>query len=440
MIGLARIRSVSLSLSIVILTVSQIGCFCKAFSFSRSQPRGLSHDEIFKLARKRFQGNEESNGIQLPMNGRVAVITGAAGGIGGELSKVVHRLGGTVVALDRNATGLEILRNNLIDDHDDGKESATSDASDKILILPTNHEDLDSVKKSSEIIESRFDKVDLLVNNAGLTYRENPMISTHGKDLAFTVNYLSHFLLTERLLERLSKGGRIVHLTSTFHWMVDGSELLPDATIGSPVAYQSDPRLQSSKHVERSYANTKLAQIWHSRSIAKSLPDGAICNSVCVCPTWASTGIAGDDARSFLETYAFPVSDCGPGVTSAINGMLRTDEELGDALDDGKSFVANSKIIDHISFVVRGLLTSKLVKALGWRDFLANILSAVLLFGQKFTYKKFIIQETSPESFEDAEKRVQFYEWSKMEVQPWLKQKSSNSDKRKSGDISTLQK
>ena len=51
--------------------------------------------------------------------------------------------------------------------------------------------------------------------------------------------------------------------------------------------------------------------------------------------------IAGEGGRSFLETFAFPVSPYGPGVTSSINAILRTDEELkeGDALDDGKCFI-----------------------------------------------------------------------------------------------------
>ena len=133
MLGLVRFWLVSLSAYVIVLALSQISWFCEAFSLSPSQPRGLSHDEIVKLARKRFQGNDEINGIPSPMKGRVAVITGAAGGIGGELSKVVHRLGGTVVALDRNATGLEILQNNLIDDHDGGKDSANSDASDRYV-------------------------------------------------------------------------------------------------------------------------------------------------------------------------------------------------------------------------------------------------------------------------------------------------------------------
>jgi NAD(P)-dependent dehydrogenase (short-subunit alcohol dehydrogenase family) len=366
------------------------------------------------------------------MKGMVAVITGAAGGIGGELSKVVHRLGGTVVALDRNSTGLEVLQKSLIQERSDGNvvndkadskgcQTPSESAKDRVVILPTNHEDLASVKKSSEIIISKFGRIDLLVNNAGLSYTNNrSMVSAHGRDLAFTVNYLSHFLLTELLLKRLSNGGRIVHVTSTFHWMVDGSELLPNGENGVPMAYQSNPQLQSPKHVERSYANTKLAQIWHSRSIAKA-HKGARCSSVCACPTWASTGIAGEGARSFLDKYAFAVSDCGPGVTSAINAMLRTDEELGDALDEGRSFVANSKILDYISIVVRGLLTSKFVsKIRGCRDFLAGILSAILLVGQKYTYRDFILQETSPESFEDEEKRDQFYKWSKEEVKTWL--------------------
>jgi len=345
------------------------------------------------------------------MQGRVAVITGAAGGIGGELSKIVYDLGGTVVALDRNTAGLEVLQETLVQDEKD---------KDRILILPTNHEDLASVQQASETIISRFDTIDLLVNNAGLhagILPKDGMISAHGKDLAFTVNYLSHFLLTEKLLPNLSDGSRIVHVTSSFHWKVDGSELVPDSKTGIPMAYQADPSLQSPKHVDRSYANTKLAQIWHSRSIAPHLPGGV--SSVCICPLWAATGIGGEDSREFLETYAFPVKDCGPGVTSAINGMLRTETELGDALGDGKSFVANSEITDASPFLLK-VLTSDWVSKLGWRDGMIDLLSAVLLVGQKSMHKDFILQETSPESFQDKEKRDKFYQWSKEEVKPWL--------------------
>ena len=387
-----------------------------------SPPRGLSYNDVEKLALKRYQKNGgalHENDVS-PMEGKVAVITGAAGGIGGELSKIVFRLGGTVVALDRYTVGLEELQTSLIETcYGATGEDNIENKRNRILTIPTKHEDLESVKEASEIIVSRYDQIDLLVNNAGISYSKDPMISAHGKDLAFTVNYLSHFLLTEKLLPRMSNEGRIVHVTSTYHWKVDGSELLPDPVNGIPIAYQSDAKLQSKKHVQRSYANTKLAQIWHSRSIAEALPDGVQCSSVCVCPSWAATGIAGKEGKQFLEKYAFSISNCGPGITSSINGMLRTDEELGDALNDGKSFVANSRVLNF--FVGRTLLSSKFVsKILGWRDTLVDFLGALILFGQKYTHKDFIIQQTSPESHNDKEKRDKFYKWSKEEVKKWM--------------------
>jgi len=411
--------------------VLRIGSFSAALS-SSSPTRGLSYEAIAKLAQKRYQNNQDAHYENKfpPMKGRVAVITGAAGGIGGELSKLVHRLGGTVVALDCNSAGLEALQKSLIeessnrstrndgDDVTNDRQNHDDDAQDRVLIIPTNQEDLSSVASAAEIIQSRFGQVDLLVNNAGM-FATRPMVSAQGKDFAFTVNYLSHFLLTEKLLQSLSNGGRIVHVTSTFHWQVDGSELLPDSDNGMPIAYQSDPTLQSPKHLERSYANTKLAQIWHSRSIAEALPNGVRCSSVCVCPSWAATGIAGEDGKKFLEQYAFPISDCGPGITSAINGMLRTDEDLGDALNDGKSYVANSRVLEYL--IGRTLLASEFVsKILGWRDFITRFLAFIILVGQKNTHEDFIIQQTSPDSFDDKEKRDQFYQWSKEEVKLWL--------------------
>ena len=326
---------------------------------------------------------------------------------------------GTVVAMDRNSDGLEALQKSLIQNYSNASNS--DDAKDRILIIPTNHEDLASVKEASELIISRFDRVDLLLNNAGFSYSNYAKSSAHGKDLAFTVNYLSHFLLTEKLLQSLSDGGRIVHVTSSFHWKVDGSELVPDPENGVPLAYQSDPNLQSPRHVPRSYPNTKLAQLWHSRSIAaEALSSGARCSSVCACPSWAATGIAGKGGRKFLEKYAFPVSDCGPGVTSAINGMFRSDDELGDALNNGTSFVANSRIIEYC--FPRSLVASKFMANIlpGWRDFTSNVVGFLILFFQKYTHDDFIIQQTSPESFEDKEKRDRFYRWSKEEVKDWL--------------------
>mmetsp|Transcript_2291 Transcript_2291/g.5529 ORF Transcript_2291/g.5529 Transcript_2291/m.5529 type:complete len:433 (-) Transcript_2291:235-1533(-) len=419
----------------VILRVESFAATPTPSSSTTSTPRGLSYEAIAGLARKRYRNGRDApieENEYVPMKGRVVVITGAAGGIGGQLSRTVHRLGGTVVALDCNTIGLEKLQKTLVEEYsdettattttDDCDDDARNHACERIVTIPTNQQDLSSVASAAETIQSRFGRIDILVNNAGMSYRKDPMVSAHGNDFAFTVNYLSHFLLTEKLLPNLSKDGRIVHITSTFHWKVDGSELLPDDETGMPIAYQSDPEKQSPEHVGRSYANTKLAQLWHSRSIvANYAPTGGgrRVSSVCACPLWAATGIAGDEAKEFLDRYAFSVSDCGPGVTSAINAMLREDEELGDALNDGKSFVANSRILDFLT--VRHLLASDFVtNTLGWRDSLADFLAVVLLLGQKYKHEDFILQQTSPESFNDKQRRDRFYRWSKEEVKQWL--------------------
>lgn len=250
-----------------VIKIFLIACAPKTKAFGiYQQPSGLSSQSVASLAERRY-----NNASTSPMEGRVAVITGAAGGIGKELCKVVHSLGGKVVALDKNETGLELLRQSL---------------STEVICILTRQEDLTSVVNTADSIRAMFDKIDLLILNAGLTYNgecilgDDKMKSVHGKDLAFTVNYLSHFLLAEKLMPRLelSDKGRIVHVTSSYHWKVDGSELIP-RRIGStiePLAYQSDPPMMSEKHIERSYGNTKLAQIWHSRCIEK-------CESVCAC-------------------------------------------------------------------------------------------------------------------------------------------------------------
>ena len=366
------------------------------------------------------------------MAGRTSVITGAASGIGRELCHIIHGLGGAVVALDRNETGLELLRQHL---------------GERVYCIPTRHEDLSSVANAANIIAKKYNSIDLLINNAGMSYNSekhlpgsSAMKSSHGKDLAFTVNYLSHFLLVEKLSPNLrrSEYGRIVHLTSSYHWKVDGSELIPRRILSDgvwkeePLAYQSDPEVMSERHLRRSYANTKLAQIWHSRYITGV-------ESVCACvscafsrelccsiddimfswittpsqPTWVATGIAGESNRSFLQNFAFPVE--GAGIASALNAIFRPKTDLVDALNNGQSFVANSRILEYIPF--KNTWSSHWLRE--YRDDIVDLGGLILLLGQRFTYGDFIVQRTSEESC-DVVGRKAFYEWSLKEIHPWL--------------------
>lgn len=130
-------------------------------------------------------------------------------------------------------------------------------------------------------------------------------------------------------------------------------------------------------------------------------------------PTWVATGIAGESNRSFLQSFAFPVE--GAGISSAINAMFRSSAELGDAMNDGGSFVANSRILEYIPF--KESWSSDLIKK--WRDEIVDFGGLILLLGQRFTYDEFIVQQTSPESCNKKDMN-DFYEWSLKEVQSWI--------------------
>jgi hypothetical protein len=177
-----------------------------ATATATSLPRGLPYDKIVELSQKRYCTNSINSNDNEPMKGRVAVITGAGGGIGGEISTLIYRLGGTIIALDRNTNGLEQLRNKLlsqvmipvqqqevvvlvVDSNSDSDDSSNSDADynninrsntsnsddddndeSRIWTIQTNHEDLSSVASTAELIKSRYNHIDLLINNAGMTY------------------------------------------------------------------------------------------------------------------------------------------------------------------------------------------------------------------------------------------------------------------------------
>ena len=95
--------------------------------------------------------------------------------------------------------------------------------------------------------------------------------------------------------------------------------------------------------------------------------------------------------------------------------MFRSSAELGDAMNDGGSFVANSRILEYIPF--KESWSSGLIKK--WRDEIVDFGGLILLLGQRFTYDEFIVQQTSPESC-NKKYMHDFYEWSLKEVQPWI--------------------
>ncbi len=141
---------------------------------------------------------------------RIAIVTGANSGIGFEAAKELAAKGALTVLACRNLIkGEEAAR---------AIRAATPDASLELLAL--NLADLSSVRAFVDDYLARHDRLDLLINNAGvmaLPYRQ----TADGFEMQFGTNHLGHFALTGLLLPTLlaTSGSRIVTVSSTAHRM-----------------------------------------------------------------------------------------------------------------------------------------------------------------------------------------------------------------------------
>jgi len=154
--------------------------------------------------------------VDTNMRGKVVVVTGATGGIGKEIARGVARLGGDVVVAARNHARGEAVR----------AELAAEDAGGEISTLPLDVSDLSSVRTFAAGINGRYQKLDVLVNNAGAWFTERRE-SPDGYELTFATNVLGPHLLTELLLDRLRAApqGRVVNLISTITGKYDPTDL-----------------------------------------------------------------------------------------------------------------------------------------------------------------------------------------------------------------------
>lgn len=142
--------------------------------------------------------------------GRVAIITGANTGIGFETAAALAAKNARVVLACRNHQKAE--------DALDRIRARTADADVRFMSLDLAS--LDSVRDFAESFRSVFDRLDLLINNAGVM--APPFGRTEdGFELHFGCNHLGHFALTGRLMDQLeaTPGSRVVAVSSLTHRM-----------------------------------------------------------------------------------------------------------------------------------------------------------------------------------------------------------------------------
>jgi NAD(P)-dependent dehydrogenase (short-subunit alcohol dehydrogenase family) len=206
-------------------------------------------------------------------SGRVAVVTGASAGIGRHTAIGLARTGLRVVMVGRNPERTEAARR-FVAERVPGAEIET---------VLADFASLDSVRALATDLLTRCERIDVLVNNAGLIAPRHSL-SADGYEITIAVNHLAPFLLTNLLLDRLraSAPARIVTVASQAH---RGAQLDP-TTMTRPADWSP----------LSAYGRSKLANTLFTRALAHRL-DPMIVTACCLHPGMIATDI-GDRAGS----------------------------------------------------------------------------------------------------------------------------------------------
>ena len=184
-----------------------------------------------------------------PLAGRVALITGANTGIGRVTAQQLAQQGAHVFIACRSAARAQPVIDEI--------RAAAGQAAVEGLALDLA--DFTSIRACAESFLARGLPLHLLINNAGLAGARG--LTASGFEMAFGVNHLGHFLLTQLLLERIrqSAPARIVTVASRAHYRSPGIDW--DAVRQRTLAATGFPE----------YATSKLANVLFSAELGRRL-------------------------------------------------------------------------------------------------------------------------------------------------------------------------
>ena len=189
------------------------------------------------------------------MKNQVILITGATDGLGKRVARDLAARSATVLLHGRNQEkGEAVLR-----------EIQDITGNQKLMYYNADFSLLDDVRRLSEKLQADHERLNVLINNAGLgtglrqSRREK---SADGHELRFAVNYLAPFLLTYRLLPllRRSESARIVNVASAGQQPIDFDDVM----------------LENRYDGLRAYRQSKLAQVMFSFDLAEELRESGI--------------------------------------------------------------------------------------------------------------------------------------------------------------------
>ena len=187
------------------------------------------------------------------LSGRTVFITGGYSGLGQETARAMAARGAHVIISGRDATKLAAAADALAEE--------TGAAIDTLVCDLAS---LESVRAAAAEANERFEKVDLLINNAGVMACDEAK-TADGFEMQFGTNHIGHFQLTNLLMPLVEKGTRprIVNLSSRGHHI-------------APVDFD-DPNFERRDYDKWvSYGQSKTANVLFAVGLEQRLADKGI--------------------------------------------------------------------------------------------------------------------------------------------------------------------
>ena len=202
--------------------------------------------------------------------GQIAIVTGSSSGIGYEAAKVLANKNEKVVIAVRNLEKGEKAKTKIVN------QNSNAD----VVVMKIDLSDLASIKSFVEEYRQKFDKLDLLINNAGVMIP--PYSKTKdGFELQMGTNHFGHFALTLQLLSLIKStpNSRIVNVASNAHKY--GNINFDDLNWN-----------KRKYNAIRAYGDSKIANLYFTQELAKRIVVSE--NNVLVTaahPGWTATDL-----------------------------------------------------------------------------------------------------------------------------------------------------
>ena len=208
------------------------------------------------------------------MNGKVCLVTGSTDGIGKVSARVLAELGAKVIIVGRNPEKSAIVL----------AELRSISGNENIDLLMADLAVMQEVRDLAEQVISRYDRIDVLLNNAGGYFTKHE-ITSDGLEMTFALNHMSYFLLTNKLMELLkySAPARIVNVSSDAHYGVD----MEFENLNGEQEYKA----------WKAYQKSKLANVLFTYELLKKVPGNITVN--CLHPGFVATNFGHNNGGFF---------------------------------------------------------------------------------------------------------------------------------------------